>query len=116
MQLIFVAPSTRHPSGGVAVIYEIASALARRGHDVHLYHVNFFEGTVSTIDELDWFCFPDELTHHFVPAGARDLHSIPHGDVIFGFSFDTEMPPQSGLPVVLIQGYQMLDKDRKSVV
>jgi len=109
MQLIFVAPSTRHPSGGVAVIYEIASALARRGHDVHLYHVNFFEGTVSTIDELDWFCFPDELTHHFVPAGARDLHSIPHGDVIFGFSFDTEMPPQSGLPVVLIQGYQMLD-------
>lgn len=109
MRLIFVAPSTRYPSGGVAVIYEIAAALAKRGHDVHLYHVNFFEGTVSTIDELDWFSFPEELTHHFVPAGARDLPSIPSGDVIFGFSFDTEMPPQSGLPVALIQGYQMLD-------
>ena len=50
MRLIFVAPSTRHPSGGVAVVYEIAAAMAKRGHDVHLYHVNFFEGTVATID------------------------------------------------------------------
>jgi len=109
MRLIFVAPSTRYPSGGVAVVYEIAAALAKRGHDVQLYHVNFFEGTVSTIDELDWFRFPDRLVHHFVPAGSRDLPSIPRGDVIFGFSFDTEMPSQSGLPVALIQGYQMLD-------
>lgn len=108
MRLIFVAPSTRHPSGGVAVIYEMAAALAKRGHDVHLYHVNFFEGTVSTIDELGWFPFPDGLTHHFMPAGAHDLYSSPRGDVIFGFSFDAEMPRQSGLPVVLIQGYKML--------
>ena len=110
MRLIFVAPSTRHPSGGVAVVYEIAGAMAKRGHDVHLYHVNFFEGTVSTPDELGWFCFPDGLTHHFAPAGPADLPSIPHGDVFFGFSFDSQMAPQSGLPVVLIQGYKMLDE------
>ncbi|MGH9289579.1 MAG: glycosyltransferase family 4 protein [Acidimicrobiales bacterium] len=108
MRLIFVAPSTRHPSGGVAVVYEIAAAMAKRGHDVHLYHVNFFEGTVSTPDELGWFCFPDGLTHHFAPAGPADLPSIPQGDVFFGFSFDRQMAPQSGLPVVLIQGYRML--------
>jgi hypothetical protein len=28
--------------------------------------------------------------------------------VFFGFSFDGQMAPQSGLPVVLIQGYRML--------
>lgn len=108
MRLIFVAPSTRHPSGGVAVIYEMAAAMARRGHDAHLYHVNFFGATASTIDEVGWYNFPDGLSHHFAPAGPRDLTAIPHGDVFFGFSFDRQMAPQSGLPVVLIQGYRML--------
>jgi glycosyltransferase involved in cell wall biosynthesis len=77
MRLIFVAPSTRHPSGGVAVIYEFATALAGRGHDVHLYHVNFLDGTVATADELAWFPFPDGISHHFTPAGPRDLPAIP---------------------------------------
>jgi glycosyltransferase involved in cell wall biosynthesis len=108
VRLIFVAPSTRHPSGGVAVVYELAAAMARRGHEVDLYHVNFFEGTVATIDDLGWFSFPDGVTHHFTPGGPRDLELIPQGDVFFGFSFDRRMAPQSGLPVVLIQGYKML--------
>jgi glycosyltransferase involved in cell wall biosynthesis len=108
MRLIFVAPSTPHPSGGVAVIYEMAAAMARRGHDAHLYHVNFFGATASSLDEVGWFSFPEGLTHHFVPASPGDLAAIPHGDVIFGFSFDGQMAPQSGLPVVLIQGYKML--------
>jgi glycosyltransferase involved in cell wall biosynthesis len=108
MRLIFVAPSTRHPSGGVAAIYEMATALSKRGHDVHLCHVNFFEGTVSTTDEVDWFRFPDGLTHHVVPAGASDGRAVPPADVIFGFSFDAAMPRHTGLPVVLIQGYKML--------
>jgi glycosyltransferase involved in cell wall biosynthesis len=111
MRLIFVAPSTRHPSGGVAVIYEFAAALATRGHDVHLYHVNFLDGTVATIDELGWFPFPNGISHHFTPAGPRDLLAIPDGDVFFGFSFDRNMAPQSGLPVVLIQGWKMLDDE-----
>jgi glycosyltransferase involved in cell wall biosynthesis len=108
MRLIFVAPSTRHPSGGIAVIYEVAAAMATRGHDVELYHVNFFDGTIASLDELGWFSFPDGITHHFTPAGPRDLESIPDGDVFFGFSFDRNMAPESGLPVVLIQGWQML--------
>jgi glycosyltransferase involved in cell wall biosynthesis len=108
MRLTFVAPSTRHPSGGVAVIYEMAAVLARRGHDVHVCHVSFFEGTVATIDQLDWFCFPDGVNHHFFTGGVPDLASLPPSEVIFGFSFDAEMPPHVGLPVVLIQGYRML--------
>jgi glycosyltransferase involved in cell wall biosynthesis len=110
MRLIFIAPSSRHPSGGVAVVYEIAGAMAGRGHDVHLYHVNFFGATASTMDELAWFPFPDGVTHHFTPAGPRDLPSIPSGDVFFGFSFDRQMAPKSGLPVVLVQGYKMFDE------
>jgi hypothetical protein len=49
MRLIFVAPSTRHPNGWVAVSYEFATAMAQRGHEVDLYHVNFFDGTVPDI-------------------------------------------------------------------
>ena len=67
MRMIFVAPSTRHPSGGVAVIYEMATAMATRGHDVDLYHMNFFDGTVSTMDELRWFTFPGRR-HPPLPA------------------------------------------------
>jgi glycosyltransferase involved in cell wall biosynthesis len=107
MRLTFVPPSTRHPSGGVAVIYEIAGALAKRGHDVHLYHANFFEGTVSTIDELDWFSFPDGITHHFHPEGFG-YDRLRRADVIFGYSLDRDMPKHAGLPVSLIQGYRML--------
>ena len=108
MRLIFVAPSTPHPSGGVAVIYEIAAALAKRGHDVHLYHVNFFDGTISRIEDVDWFSFPDGITHHFAPRGLGDGRAVPRADVIFGFSFDAEMPEHFGRPVVLVQGYKML--------
>jgi glycosyltransferase involved in cell wall biosynthesis len=108
MRLTFVAPSTRHPSGGVAVIYEMAAVLTGRGHDVHLCHVSFFEGTVATIDQVNWFRFPAGVTHHFFPSGAPDLASLHPSDVIFGFSFDAEMHRHVGLPVVLIQGYKML--------
>jgi glycosyltransferase involved in cell wall biosynthesis len=108
MRTIFVAPSTPHPSGGVAVLYEMASALATRGHDVHLFHVNFFDGRIATTDEVDWFSFPDGITHHVARTGLGDGADVPAADIIFGFPFDTEMPEHFGLPVVLIQGYQML--------
>jgi glycosyltransferase involved in cell wall biosynthesis len=108
MRLTFVAPSTRHPSGGVAVIYEMATALAKRGHEVHLFHVNFFEGTASTIEQVGWFSFPGQIKHQFVPPDAAALELLPSGDAIFGFSFDSQMPPHVGLPAVLIQGYKML--------
>lgn len=108
MRLAFVAPSTAHPSGGVAVIYEIATAMAARGHDVDLYHVNFFDGAIASVDEIEWFSFPDGLTHHLVPEGFGDARSFPRADITFGFSFDGGMPEHAGLPVALIQGYKML--------
>ena len=71
MRLIFIAPSSRHPSGGVAVIYEVAAALARRGHDVHLYHVNFFGATASTMDELRVVLVPRGGHSSFHPRGPQ---------------------------------------------
>ena len=108
MRLTFIAPSTPHPSGGVAVVYEMAAALAKRGHEVHLHHLNFFEGTVSAIEELEWFSFPDGLAHHFPDGGLADSQALPRADIVFGFSFDGDMPNHVGRPVALIQGYKML--------
>jgi glycosyltransferase involved in cell wall biosynthesis len=108
MRLAFVAPSTAHPSGGVAVVFEMAAAMARRGHEVDLYHVNFLEGSVSTIEEIGWFTFPGGLNHHFVSTDMPEGGLASSPDVIFGFSLDRAMPERAGLPVVLIQGYKML--------
>ena len=108
MRLTFIAPSAPRPSGGVAVIYEMASAMARRGHHVDLFHVDLFRSAVSSVDELDWFDFPPGITRHFAPAGDFNP-DVPPG-VVFGFPFDTELPDQV-LPVVLIQGYKMLGDD-----
>lgn len=111
MRLTFVAPSAPVPIGGVAVIYEMASALARRGHDVHLYHVNFLNRAVSAADELDWFPFPDGISRHFAPDGQTDPGDVPEADVIFGVPFDAELPRHAGLPAILIQGYRMVGLD-----
>jgi len=108
--LNFVAPSTRHPSGGVAVVYEFACAMARRGHTVHLFHGGFFEGNVRGIEDIDWFVFDGPVQHHFAPEGAAD-DMIPDADVLFGFAPERASLTRIGLPVVLIQGWGMLGRE-----
>ena len=112
MDLIFPAPSTRHPSGGVSMIYEYASCMAHRGHRVHLYHVDYFQADVTSLDDIDWFDFTEDLVHHFA-RGQIEPATIPDADVIFGFSTEEQMPPHAGLPVVLLQGHQMLGERRE---
>lgn len=107
MNLSFMAPSTRYPSGGVSVVYEFASSMAERGHRVHLCHLDLFNGNVSSLDDIDWFSFSGDVIHHFPPYGPIDVESVEEVDIIFGFSSEAEMPAHAGLPVVLIQGYQM---------
>jgi hypothetical protein len=111
MRLTFQAPSAPVPIGGVAVIYEMASALARRGHDVHLYHANFFNRPYTADDEVDWFSFPDGITRHFAPDGTVDPHAVPKADVIFGDLLDGSLPTDVGLPAIVMQGYQMMGLD-----
>lgn len=93
------------------MIYEFASAMAARGHEVQLYHGAFMESSVSKLDDITWYDFPPEIEHHFPPPGPVDPDTIPRSDVIFGFSTEGEMPAHLGLPVVLIQGYKMLPRE-----
>lgn len=109
MDLIFIAPSTRHPSGGVAMVYEFAEAMAARGHRVHLYHVQFLEADVGSLDDIGWFTFTSAIDHHFPPPGPPDLAAIPDADFVFGYS--PIQPARIGLPLVLIQGHEMLDEE-----
>jgi glycosyltransferase involved in cell wall biosynthesis len=97
------------------MIYELAACMARRGHLVHLYHVGYFQADVTSLDDIDWFSFPEvgDLVHHFPPPGTVDPESIPAADVIFGYSTEEQMPEHTGLPVVLIQGYKMLGEARE---
>lgn len=112
--LNFVAPSTRHPSGGVAVVYEFASAMAQRGHTVHLFHAEFFQGNVRGLDDIAWFEFDPAVHHHFAPDGAPE-ETIPDADVLFGFAPERASLTRIGLPVVLIQGYRMLGTELEAV-
>lgn len=90
------------------MIYEFASRMARRGHDVNLYHVAIFASPLAGPDEIDWFSFPPEVVHHFPPPGPVDMATLPESDVTFGYHFEGNMPPEIGLPVVLIQGWKMM--------
>lgn len=110
MILTFIAPSNRYPSGGVAVVFEFACSMAKRGHVVHLCHTPFMLANVSGMDDLDWFSFSGEVIHHF-PTPEELAGPVPSADFIFGFDADEEKPAHTGLPVVLIQGYEMLSPE-----
>jgi glycosyltransferase involved in cell wall biosynthesis len=94
----------------VAVVYELAGAMARRGNDVRIFHGGFFEGDVRGLDDIDWFEFDPRVSHVFAPDGAPD-DVIPDADVLFGFAPDRADLTRIGLPVVLMQGYGMLGRE-----
>jgi glycosyltransferase involved in cell wall biosynthesis len=95
------------------MIFEFASSMAARGHEVHLYHVPFYQANVTGLDDIDWFQFDDRVVHHFFADAPIDPTEIPAADVIFGYSTEEDLPPQTRLPVVLIQGYRMLGAVRE---
>lgn len=115
MILTFLAPSTRHPVGGNAMIYEFATAMAERGHTIHFYHHELFGGdAVESLDEIGWYDFRAPFTHHFVTDAVVDPNDIVEADIFFGYSNDVETHPHLGLPVCWIQGYQMYPDDREA--
>ncbi len=93
------------------MVYEFASTMAARGHRVHLFHVAFYQADATSLADIDWYTFSPGVTHHFPPVGPIDVARIPDADVIFGYTSEDAMPPQAGLPVVLIQGYKMLGEE-----
>lgn len=96
----FVCPSAPAPMGGVTALYEFANGLSRRGHTVHIAHGAFWgRAGVTTMEELSWFRFEPGIEHH-LGAGAIEL---PAADVIFG----TGAAAHLGLPVLVVQGFEM---------
>ncbi len=101
MRLTFVTPSGPAPIGGVSALYEFANGLARRGHEIRLLHLAMWGREVGSLDDLDRFRFEPSIVHFF-PGDAPE--SVPDSDLVFG----TGAPARLGLPVLLVQGIDML--------
>ena len=101
MRITVVCPSGNHPIGGVTALYEFANGLARRGHEIHLVHLPMWGRRVNDMDDLRRYHFEAEVLHYLPGA---DPDSLPDGDIVFG----TGAPERLGLPVLLVQGFEML--------
>ena len=105
----FVCPSVRTPVGGVTALYEFANGLSRRGHEVHIAHGSpqsdvWGEGRITGLDDIPWFSFEPEVRHHF---GSEEVIPLPRADFIFG----TGAAREFGLPVLIVQGFEMFPQE-----
>ena len=105
MILTFAYPSSPDRTGGVTVLYQLANACARRGHEVHFVHGPLTRYRIRGLDELPPFPFDHRVEHHLVDR--LDDPRLPAGDVVFGGT----APRRLGLPVDLVQGFRMLRED-----
>jgi glycosyltransferase involved in cell wall biosynthesis len=118
--ITFLVPGAKHPIGGAIAIYEFANGMSRRGHDVQLVHIDFIGNSrekvhripdrVETLDDLGWFTFEAAIEHHF--PSCFDERGLPDAD--FTSYCDAgihRVPPRSGLPLILVQGYEMLPQE-----
>lgn len=104
MNIGFVSPSSPEPVGGVIVLFELANALARRGHKVHIGHASPWGAQVAGLHEMPWITFEPSIVHYF--AAEPTVHaSEVIADVVFGAGPATE---NDALPAGLIQGFDML--------
>lgn len=101
LRITFVCPSAREPIGGVTALYEFANGLARRGHDIHMIHLEMWGRSVEAMADLDRYRFEPAITHYLPGA---DPATLPDSDLVFG----TGAPARLGLPVLLVQGIEML--------
>jgi L-malate glycosyltransferase len=124
MIVSFPVLTLTRPMGGALGPYEIANAMRRRGHTVHVMHVGM-EKQIRSLDDLAWIDFEDGIEHVFpgaertadgrlppdarqiTMAGGRSLAGLagylPAADFIA--AYDDQLPAHHGLPFVFIQGY-----------
>jgi glycosyltransferase involved in cell wall biosynthesis len=109
--LTFIYPSSHHRTGGVIVLYELANALARRGHEVHFVHGPSNPHRIQKLDDLPPFRFELEVRHHIVDT--LDDPRLPAGDVVFLVS----APHRLGLGAGIVQGHRMfLEEDERDLM
>lgn len=102
MRITFLCPSRPEPVGGVIALYEFANGLARRGHHVHLVHLPMWDHQVTSLAELDRHRFEPGIVHHLPGDGPTNFTG---SDIVFGTG---PLPDSFGLPVLLLQGFDML--------
>ena len=95
----FLCPSSPRPIGGNIALYHFANAMRRRGHEVQIAHLAIWGEQVGSLAELDWFEFEPSIVHWF-----EGEPPIRPADAVIGAGAPHEM----GLPVLLVQGIDML--------
>jgi glycosyltransferase involved in cell wall biosynthesis len=126
MIITFPVLTMSRPVGGAIPPYELANAMRRLGHSVHLMHVGMND-QIRSLDDLPWISFEDGIEHSFpgaqrTPAGnlpsaprkitmttgenrlAELANFLPAADFIA--AFDDQIPLHHGLPFVFVQGYR----------
>jgi glycosyltransferase involved in cell wall biosynthesis len=126
MIITFPVLTMTRPMGGAIPPYEIANAMRRRGHSVHVLHVGLND-RITSLADLPWIEFEDGIEHLFpgadpgpdgnlppkpkeiaLTAGDNRLAGLaaylPEADFIA--SYDDQLPPKNGLPFVFVQGYR----------
>ena len=101
MIVTFVAPSTSFPTGGAIAIYEFANGLARRGHEIHVVHVDMFGDRIAEVADITWCPFDDRI-HHHLPDEPADP-PVPDGDAVL--CFDGRLPTGGGALAMFVQAY-----------
>jgi glycosyltransferase involved in cell wall biosynthesis len=102
VRINWVYPTTPEVTGGEAVIFELANAMAARGHEVRFFHGPATDHRVSDLAELPEM-IRNPAIEHLIVDDVSDP-SLPAGDIVLC----REVPRRLGLPVTLIQGYRML--------
>ena len=104
MVVTVLSATARHPIGGIMVTYELANGLARRGHEVHLVHINAGGGVFRSADEITWCELDPRLRHSFPPELSAEY--LP--DAEFLSHFGGQYSQRCGLPFHFVQGYRTL--------
>jgi glycosyltransferase involved in cell wall biosynthesis len=103
VDVTFVVPVFGHPYGGTTALYEFAGGLRRRGHRVHLVHINLSGGRLDGIADIHWFDFEPGIDQQFA---SHDNWTLPQADFIV-HPPQAGLPERYGLPLLFVQGYGM---------
>lgn len=136
MKITFIQGDyARRPRGGHLVVYQYASRLAGRGHEITVLHPRKVPTIYPSLyrrirrklgEKRDWFLQPKGSQRHVhervVMLYVSDLSSrnIPDGDAVFATAWHTapcvsEYPRQKGEKFYLVQGYEIWAGPKEAV-
>jgi glycosyltransferase involved in cell wall biosynthesis len=112
MIVTVLSPSAPVPMGGVSGIIDFANALSRRGHEVHLAHVDLLDSHVDGPEDLAWCPIDDAVTQHY----GREPHELDIEGSVAVVGFDDRLPAHLGEPAMFVQAYRILPPEVERVI